>query len=194
MSDQASGPTLPTEVLRAALERAPTLGDGRLICIDGPAGSGKTTLASAISAIGGARVLHMDDLYEGWSGLATIDQQLHGLLSPLSEGRAGRYRRYDWDEKRFAEEVVVEPAGMTILEGVASGAARFADLVTLLVWVEAPHDLRLQRGMARDGETFAEAWEQWARDEAALFAREGTRERADVRLDGAQPYAENSPR
>ena len=56
-------------VVALALARPPTLGDGRLVCVDGPAGSGKTTLAAGIAARTGAPVLHMDDLYPGWSGL-----------------------------------------------------------------------------------------------------------------------------
>ena len=42
--------------------RPPTLGRGRLLCVDGPAGSGKTTLADEVRAITGAPVVHMDNL------------------------------------------------------------------------------------------------------------------------------------
>ena len=38
-------------VVDLALRRPPTLGDGRLVCIDGPAGSGKTTLAAEVAAL-----------------------------------------------------------------------------------------------------------------------------------------------
>ncbi len=179
----------PDSVLRLALERGPTLGAGRLICIDGPAGSGKTTLAAACAAGAGddAHVVHMDDLYPGWSGLRAVDAQLADLLVPLARGTAGTYRRYDWVAGRFAEQVTVDPTPLLVVEGVGSGAARFADLVTVLVWVEAPYDLRLQRGLARDGDAFAPHWEQWARDESELFAREQTRERADAVVDGTRP-------
>ena len=170
--------------------RPPTLGEGRLLCIDGPAGSGKSTLAEAVAARpdSKARVLHMDDLFPGWSGLPRIDDQLDDLLTPLGHGRAGRYRRYDWLAGEFAETVTVDPVPLLVLEGVGSGSSRFADLQTVLVWVEAPYDLRLQRGLARDGEAFAPHWEQWATDEQELFAREGTRERADLVVDGTFPY------
>lgn len=176
-------------VLELVLTRAPTLGGGRLICIDGPAGSGKTTLADAISAVAGevVRLIHMDDLYPGWSGLSEIDGQLGDLLLPLAHGSAGSYRRYDWVAGRFSETVPVDPTPLLVLEGVGSGAARFADLVTVLVWVEAPHDPRMQRGLERDGDAFAPYWQQWAVDEAELFARERTRERADVVVDGTRP-------
>lgn len=176
MSDAAS-------VLKLALEREPTLATGRLVCIDGPAGSGKTTLAAGIaSLVPEARVVHMDDLYEGWAGLPEIDAQLSDLLLPLAEGRPGSYRRYDWSAGRFAEVVVRTPVPLLVLEGVGSGASRFTPQTTVLVWVEAPPELRMRRGLARDGDSFAPHWEQWARDESSLFARERTRERADVLL------------
>jgi hypothetical protein len=54
--------------------------------------------------------------------------------------------------------------------------------VTTLVWVEAPDDVRKRRGLARDGDDFAPYWDQWALDEAVLFARNGTREHADLHV------------
>ena len=179
--------TTAASVVALARERGPTLGSGRLVGIDGPAGSGKSTLAARIRDLTECRVVQMDDLFPGWSGLPEIDAQLEALLTPLSRDETGHYRRYDWHAGEFQETVPVEPAPLLVLEGVGSGAARFADLVTVLVWVEAPHDLRMARGLARDGDAFAPHWEQWAADEAALFARERTRERADVVVDGTRP-------
>lgn len=180
----------PSSVLALLAERPATLGEGQLLCIDGPAGSGKTTLADAVAAgLGGAaRTLHMDDMFPGWSGLPHVDEQLGGLLTPLGEGRAGSYRRYDWVAGEFAETVDVPPVPLLILEGVGSGASRFAALQTVLVWIDAPHDLRMQRGIARDGDAFEPFWEQWAKDEQLVFDREQTRGRADLRLDGTVPY------
>jgi len=171
-------------VAELALGRPPTLGTGRLVCVDGPAGAGKTTLALALARLTGARVVHMDDLYDGWSGLPRVADQLDGLLRPLTEGRPGHYRRYDWHTGAFAETVEVQPANLLVLEGVGSGSRAHADLVTALVWVEAPHDLRMRRGIERDGEAFAPHWERWAAAEAEHFAHEDTRARADVVVDG----------
>lgn len=182
-------------VLGLLAERPATLGDGRLLCIDGPAGSGKSTLAEAV--VEGldkldqpepGRVVHMDDLYAGWGGLAGVDAQLESLLRPLAAGRAGRYRRYDWLAAAWAETVVVPRCPVLVVEGVGSGASVADDLRTVLVWVEAPYDVRLRRGLDRDGDAFAPHWEQWAHDEDELFARERTRERADLRVDGTRPY------
>src|SRR5262245_24789958 len=95
-------------VIERALRAPAALGRTRLICVDGPAGSGKTTLANQIVLSGRARdlsadVVHMDDLYEGWDGLdlqpepRVVDQ----LLAPLAAGRPGRWQRYDWYAGRF---------------------------------------------------------------------------------------------
>lgn len=176
-------------VLRLARDRAATLGGGRLVCLDGPAGSGKTTLATAIGELCAGVVVHMDDLYPGWSGLAEIDALLGGVLLPLAEGRPGSYRRYDWLAGRLAETVTVEPTPLLVVEGVGTGASRFADLCTLLVWVEAPDDFRKARALRRDGHAFVPHWQRWGADEAGLFARERTRERADVIVDGTRPLS-----
>ena len=171
-------PSDASRVLDLTRSRPPTLGDGRLVCVDGPAGSGKTTLAEQL----GAPVIHLDDLIEGWSGLRTVDAQLEGLLRPHVSGEPGSYRRYDWLAREYAETVTVPPAPLLVLEGVGSGSLVVADLVTVLVWVEAPHDVRMARGIERDGDAFAPYWEMWAAEEAEQFVRNRTRERADLVL------------
>lgn len=169
------------QVLAHADARQPTLGAGRLVCIDGPAGSGKTTLAEAIRVLAPqCRVVHMDDLFEGWDGLPEVDRQLDGLLRPMGRGHPGSYRRWDWHADRWAEVVPVPPSPLLVLEGVGSGSRAVADLVTTLVWVDAPHPLRMRRGIERDGDAFAPHWEQWAEQERLHFAAQRTRERADL--------------
>ena len=68
-----------SSVVASVLAAPPTLGAGRLVCVDGPAGAGKTTLAAALdrafrdalrpSVPATVQTLHMDDVYEGWAGL-----------------------------------------------------------------------------------------------------------------------------
>lgn len=169
-----------SDVLRLLAGREPTLGAGRLLCIDGPAGSGKTTLAAQVHEETGAPVLRMDDLYPGWQGLFAVEPHVLGILEPLAAGRPGRYRRYDWHAGAYAEEHVVEPAPLLVLEGVGSGSLAWAARATALVWVEAEPEVRLVRGLARDGEEYRDSWVAWGHDEQALFARDRIRERADL--------------
>lgn len=172
-------------MLDLATSRPPTLGDTRLLSIDGPAGSGKSTVAASIAALEpSAHVVHMDDLYDGWSGLESVSLQLSTLVRPLALGRPGFYRRYDWHRGAFAETVDVEPPGLLVLEGVGSGRAELATMITVLVWVSAPRPLRRERGLARDGEALAPQWDRWMRQEDEHFAGQRTAERADVLVDG----------
>lgn len=182
-------------MLDLAADRLATLGTTRLVCLDGPAGSGKTTLAAAIAAlVPDARVVHMDDLYDGWRGLPLVADRLEGLLRPLVTGAPGHYRRWDWHADAPAEAVEVAPAPLLVVEGVGSGSGPAADLVTVLVWVQAPDDLRLRRGMARDGEAVRPQWTRWMRDEREHLERERTRERADLVVDGTGAAAPRAGR
>ncbi len=171
-------------IVDLATARSPTLGSGRLICVDGPAGSGKTTLAGHLAAVCGADVVHTDELMDGWRGLDAVARQLITLLEPLAAGRAGHYDRYDWHQGRYANQIRVEPAPWLVMEGVGSGAPAIASLCTALVWVEVDDQVRLARGLERDGHALEGPWRQFMKDEAALFATDSTRDRADVHVDG----------
>lgn len=181
---------LGSTLLDLALARPGHLHDGaRLVCVDGFAGSGKTTAAGRLHDAATARgltctVVHMDDLYPGWSGLP----HLHGVTVPLVTAlvRDGWswYRRWDWVRGEHAEEHVVEAGDLVVLEGVGSADPSYHDQVTLRVLVTAPREERLRRGVARDGEAMREHWLRWQEVEADHLEAARTAERADVVVDG----------
>lgn len=181
--------TVPDDVLDLILEAvagAPAgLGGMRLVCIDGPAGSGKTTLAEQLGRALPAQVIHMDDLYPGWSGLAEGAQKLHEwVLDPLAHGVPGRYRRYDWPLGHYAERHTVPLADTLVVEGCNSAALTTAPYAPVIIWVEAADDVRLARGMARDGDGALDRWTTWMVEERRLYAEHRTAERSHVWLDG----------
>lgn len=187
MPHDVPDPTADTArtVLDLARARPATLGEGRLVCVDGPAGSGKTTLASRVADLApGTVVVHTDDLLAGWGGLPGLPGTLARLLEPLSRGEQGRWRRWDWHRDGWAEWHTVAPGGLLVVEGVGAWSPGYADLVTLLVWVEADAGERLRRGLARDGEAMRDHWLRWVHDEQHHHAAAGTRDAADVRVDG----------
>jgi uridine kinase len=159
----------------------------RLVCVDGPAGSGKTTLAERLAAVLGdaAGVVHFDELYAGWTITGAQARLRAGVLRPLSEGRAGAHHRYDWSTRRFADAPIRVPVpAVLVIEGCGSSPRSLDAWTTLRIWVEAPTNLRLARGLARDGADLEPEWRRWLETEAAEFAREDTRSRADLRVDG----------
>jgi uridine kinase len=168
-----------------ASSRPPTLGSGRLVCVDGPAGSGKTTLGEALARLlTGAQLVHGDDLMEGWRGLDAVGRQLAALVAELRVGGPAAYRRFNWHLGHYDRTVPVPASDWLVVEGVGTGAPAIAEATTVLVWVEAPDELRLERGLTRDGAEMQDHWRQFVLDERELFARDRTRERADVVVDG----------
>jgi uridine kinase len=181
--------TITVAELVARVEASPArLGAVRLVCIDGPAGSGKTTLAGRLAtALGDAATLvHLEDLYAGWSMTGAVARLGAGVLRPLADGRAGAYHRYDWVAERFDSQPTPVPVRPVLLvEGCGSSPRRLDPWTALRIWVEAPAELRVARGLARDGHELAPQWRRWQTTETAEFAREDTRTRADLRLDSA---------
>jgi len=180
--------TVPVPELAARILAVPArLGAVRLVCIDGPAGSGKTTLAERLAApLGNAAVLvHFDELYAGWTITGAQARLQAGVLRPLSEGRDGAHHRYDWGTRRFADAPAEVPVpAVLVVEGCGSSPRSLDAWTSLRIWVEAPENVRLSRGLARDGADLEPEWRRWLETEAAEFAREGTRARADLRVDG----------
>lgn len=176
----------------AALLRArpPRCGSARAVGIDGPSGSGKTMVGERLASALGATdspvtVVHMDDLYAGWDGLAaSVPLLVRLVLEPLAAGRPGSYRRWDWHRSAWGERVEVPVTTALVVEGCGCGSRDAAPYLSLLVWVDAPAEVRMRRGVERDGEAYRPHWERWARQEQALFAAEGTQDRADVIVDG----------
>lgn len=176
-------------VLDHALAQPPLLGGGRLVCVDGLTGSGKSTLAAAITLAASARVatVHLvcsDDLLDGWNGLGAIGPRLRNyVVGPLASGHPARYRRYDWEEGGFAEEHVVAPMDLLVLEGVGTGDRSLRSRRATLVWMDIDQEVGLARAIARDGETLRVHLEEWARDEQRLSWSDLTRQRADLLVD-----------
>lgn len=149
-------------------ERAPASSDGEparaqravpVVTIDGYSGSGKSTLAAAITRlVSDWQVLHLDDWYPGWDGLAAGADIARRIAADLRAGRASSYEAWDWENGRTGATIRV-PLAPTIIEGCGAIEAE-ADLA---VWIADPgEDERRLRALARDGQTYAPHWQRWA--------------------------------
>ena len=174
-------------IVDLTLSSGPSSGLTRVLAVDGPAGSGKTTLAAQLAEAFDARrlgvvVLHMDDFYEGWEGLRPdLEPRIVAqVFEPLADGRPGHWQRYDWHAARFDEWIDLPVVDVLVLEGCGSGAQAYDSYRSVLVWVEADRETRVARGVERDGEQVLPQWLAWMDREEAHFRLNATRSRADV--------------
>lgn len=176
-------PAFPEQVLLHLREGTARLDGRRLLTVDGPSGSGKSTLARQLAARSGAQVVSVEDLLDGWHGALpdAVRRLVDGVLLSWCQGRAGRYRRYDWHRGRFGDHVEVPLRDVLVVEGVGAGSRALDAFRTTSVWLDAPAELRRLRALARDGDSYVPYWEHWASVEAAHFAAEDTAARADLR-------------
>jgi uridine kinase len=156
----------------------------RIVAIDGPGGAGKSSLAAHLARELDARVVRTDE-FAGWDNpLDWWPRLLDDVLAPLAAARTARYTPTRWGGPE-RPEVVVEPGGVVLLEGVTASREVFRPYLAYAIWVETPRALRLRRGLERDGEDSRADWERWMAEEDAYIERERPAERADVVLDGA---------
>lgn len=163
--------------------RQPACGSSTVIAIDGPSGSGKTGLADGLAAVSDAAVLHLDDIYPGWSGLAATPPLIREVLERIAVGEVGLVNRWDWAAGQDGPLLHLPPSPLLILDGVGSGAAVIRPYLSLLLWVDAPLDVRKRRALARDSGAYEPFWDTWAAQEAQHFAAEQTRIHADLVID-----------
>ena len=167
---------------------APRCGRTVVVAVDGRSGAGKTTFAQALApALDGAALLHLEDLYPGWDGLAAGVQRLHDeVLLPLARGEHPSYRRFDWETGQLGCLVASVPvADVLVVEGVGASCPPADRLVSVRVWLEADAATRRARALERDGDTYRPHWDRWAAQEHDLFVRHDPRRHADLVVDTA---------
>jgi uridine kinase len=182
-------------ILQALSRKQATL----LIGIDGCGGSGKSTLARELAdAFSNVTIVKMDDFYlpsllrkdkefiPGQIGSTFDWQRLKAqVLIPLSQNLYAKYQRYDWDSDSLAEWRIVSPGNVVIVEGVYSTRRELADFYDLRIWVACPREIRLARGLARDGESMRDRWErEWMPLEDIYVQRHRPDETADLVVSG----------
>lgn len=163
----------------------------QIILIDGPAGSGKTTLSlklkSELSSELTCEVIHLDTIYNGWDNALTesLTNTLRSLLDSFLANKPFNLAQYNWATKSFNTHRIVQPADLLIIEGVGAGQSAIRAFATTLYWVEVDDEIGLKRVLERDGNEISQEMKNWKLREAEHFAKERTREFADFIISTA---------
>jgi uridine kinase len=191
MPDSTSSPSYsPFDAILDAVRAAAVehVDSTLLVGIDGAGGSGKSTLAKNLaSEFNKATVVHIDD-FADWTDdsnwkLSTFADR---VLEPIIAGITAKHQRYDWPTDTFGEWFEIVPNSIVIVEGVTALRPDLRDYWHVPVWVDCPRELRLERGVARDGEAIRSKWEDiWMPGEDEYFKRDRPRESAMFIYDGS---------
>ncbi|MER6122605.1 hypothetical protein ABT173_07910 [Streptomyces sp. NPDC001795] len=168
----------------------PSCGPVRLIGVDGHAGSGKSTFAGQLAtALGGAPVLHLDDIATHEELFAWTERLLREVIEPLTRGETAHYRPYDWRARHFGPTHALPPAPVVLVEGVGAGRRALRPHLARLLWMELPHEEAWTRGRTRDGEEQHAFWAGWVEAEHRHFAEDPSRPFADLLVrQGSEGY------
>lgn len=167
----------------------------RLVLIDGLGGAGKSVLAEALAGKLEAPVVQGDDFYRpsaerqrsghgsGAVGASFDWRRLERqVLVPLSRGEDARYQRYYWDSDRLGDWITVSGQDTVVVEGVYLLQKELRRYASVSIWVETPREVRLARGIERDGEAARSRWiDEWMPAEDAYVSA--------MRPDGAATLA-----
>jgi uridine kinase len=169
-----------------------------LVGIDGRGGAGKSTLARTLErASGEITVVEFDDFYLPLGERETrAGREIGGnfdwrrlrdqVLTPLSRDEPAAYQRYDWRADELAEWHTVPVGGTVVIEGNYCTRRELFDLYDYTVWIDAPHEQRLARGLRRGGQDTEERWlTEWMPEEERYLEAEQPAERVDLVLDGS---------
>ncbi|MCX8530049.1 MAG: AAA family ATPase [Rhodoluna sp.] len=156
-----------------------------IILIDGRAGSGKSTLAEALKnqlfkeGESLPRLIHMDDLYEGWRGLETgVDILNRQILGPLAKGVGASWQEWDWAAGERGKWREFRGGTPLVIEGVGALNRVSAEYGIIRVWLEVDEQVRFERWVEREGSD--EHWAEWSAQELEFYARERSSELATL--------------
>ena len=168
----------------------PSCGRARLIAIDGHGGAGKSLFAARLAGhLDDAPIVHTDD-FASWDNPHYWWGRFEAcVLEPLELGDPIRYQAYDWTNRRLGAWREIPNRDNVIVEGVSSSRRAVVGRLAMVVWIEAPPDIRMARGIERDGESMRPMWETWMASEDHHFRTDGSVERADLIVDGSPTLA-----
>jgi uridine kinase len=156
-----------------------------IILIDGRAGSGKSTFAEKLQqqlfrdGESAPRVIHMDNIFEGWDGLALgSDYMVRFILQPLARRETASWQDWSWVKNQRSSWREFSGGTPLIVEGCGSLTERSKEHADISIWLEASEETRRERWIQR--ERHLEKFDFWAAQELDFYAREKSQSLADL--------------
>ena len=159
-----------------------------IVLIDGRAGSGKSTFAEQLQQqlfrVGESapRVIHMDNIFEGWEGLSLgSDYLVRFILNPLARKETASWQDWSWVKNQRSSWREFSGGTPLIVEGCGSLTERSKEHAFLSLWLEASEETRRKRWIER--ERHLDKFDFWAAQELDFYAREKSKSLADLIIE-----------
>ena len=156
-----------------------------IVLIDGRAGSGKSTFAESLQqqlfrdGESAPRVIHMDNIFEGWEGLSLgSDYLVRFVLNPISRRETASWQDWSWVKNERSSWREFSGGTPLIVEGCGSLTERSKEHADISIWLEASEETRRERWIQR--ERHLDKFDFWAAQELDFYAREKSQSLADL--------------
>ena len=182
-------------VIAGEIERRRTAGATPIVVgLDGPSGTGKSSIARLIEQDLDVAVIQSDDFFAAsisaaeWEVRSPAEKVRDCIdwkrlrtkaLAPLLQGRPAEWHPFDFDAGPHpdgsygmsSDLIRLEPGPVIIIDGAYSCRPELTDLLDLSILVDAPQDICWKRLADREEERFLEEWHQrWDAAEAYYFS------------------------
>ena len=167
------------------------LGNRFVMSIDGPCGSGKTTIANELEKECGYNILHMDDFYlpfqkrdKNWmniiAGHMDFERLIENVLKPYKQKRKTNYISYDCHSDKYLQEIKVDLDKPLIIEGSYTSHPKLDEYVDIKIFMDIDKDEQVKRLKKRNPDVVDKFLSMWVPFENNYFTTLNIKEKSDL--------------
>lgn len=168
-----------------------------IVAIDGPCGSGKSSLANLLKEKYKANVFHLDDFFltpelqsesrlKEPGGNVDYERFYQEVILGIKSKKSFTYYRYNCKNNKMEKMEVPGPRPITVVEGSYSFHPYLKDAYDFKIFLTIEPELQRQRILTRNGQERAKVfYNKWIPLENLYFQELDIKAKADIVLDGS---------
>lgn len=175
------------EVFKVALH---ALQKHRVLSIDGPCASGKTTIGKLLSSFLECPCIHMDDYFlqanqrtaqrlEEPGGNIDYERFHQEINEAWNQNQPIHMRSYDCSSQTLRREVIVEKSPILIIEGSYAHHSYLDDMQAFKIFMDIEPSIQKERLQKRSPDKFLDFIEKWIPMEEKYFHAFSIKEKSD---------------
>lgn len=175
------------EVFKVALH---ALQEHRVLSIDGPCASGKTTIGKLLSSFLECPCIHMDEYFlqanqrtaqrlEEPGGNIDYERFHQEINEAWNQKQPIHMRSYDCSSQRLRKEVILEESPILIIEGSYAHHPYLDDMQAFKIFMDIEPSIQKERLQKRSPDKFLDFIEKWIPMEEKYFHAFSIKEKSD---------------